>query len=73
MLWIVRNQSERLAFDADLIAQLSESFERLDNEQKELAWVEAAVAGVAGFLEVYRDFGRGIARSVLANRPKRRS
>jgi uncharacterized protein (TIGR02680 family) len=52
--------------DADLIAQLSESFERLDNEQKELARVEAAVAGVAGFLEVYRDYGRGVARARAA-------
>jgi uncharacterized protein (TIGR02680 family) len=52
--------------NADLIAQLSESFERLDNEQKELARVEAAVTGVAGFLEVYRDYGRGIARACAA-------
>ncbi|HYU35211.1 MAG TPA: TIGR02680 family protein [Thermoanaerobaculia bacterium] len=49
--------------DTDLIGQLSESFERLDNEQKELARVEAAVAGVAAFLETYREYGRGIARA----------
>lgn len=48
--------------DGDLIGQLSEGFERLDNDQKELARVEAAEGQVRSFLEVYRDYGRGIAR-----------
>ncbi|HSS48772.1 MAG TPA: TIGR02680 family protein, partial [Thermoanaerobaculia bacterium] len=52
--------------DGNLIAQLSESFERLDNEQKELVRVEAAVTGVAGFLEIYREYGRGVARARAA-------
>lgn len=48
--------------DADLIGQLSEGFERLDRDQKELARVEAAEVEVRSFLDVYRDYGRGIAR-----------
>lgn len=52
--------------DSDLIGQLSEGFERLDNEQKELARVEAAAAGVTSFLEIYREYGRGIARGRAA-------
>lgn len=49
--------------DSFLIGQLSESFERLDNDQKELARVEAAAAGVAAFLDLYREYGRGVARA----------
>ena len=49
--------------DSFLIGQLSESFERLDNDQKELARVEAAAAGVASFLDLYREYGRGVARA----------
>ncbi|MES1243505.1 MAG: TIGR02680 family protein [Acidobacteriota bacterium] len=52
--------------DPFLIGQLSESFERLDNDQKELARVESAAAGVASFLDLYRDYGRGMARSRAA-------
>ncbi|HKV06775.1 MAG TPA: hypothetical protein VJ725_01470, partial [Thermoanaerobaculia bacterium] len=52
--------------DSDLIGQLSEGFERLDNEQKELARVEAATAGVASFLEIYREYGQGVARGRAA-------
>jgi len=52
--------------DADLIGQLSEGFERLDRDQKELARVEAAEAEVRSFLDVYRDYGRGIARERAA-------
>ncbi|HSK75260.1 MAG TPA: TIGR02680 family protein [Thermoanaerobaculia bacterium] len=52
--------------DTDLIGQLSEGFERLDNEQKELARVEAAAAGVTSFLEIYREYGRGVARGRAA-------
>ena len=53
--------------DADLIGQLSEGFERLDRDQKELARVEAAEAEVRSFLDVYRDYGRGIARERAAD------
>lgn len=49
--------------DSFLIGQLSESFERLDNDQKELARVETAAAGVASFLDLYREYGRGAARA----------
>jgi uncharacterized protein (TIGR02680 family) len=49
--------------DSFLIGQLSESFERLDNDQKELARVEAAAGGVASFLDLYREYGRGVARA----------
>ena len=52
--------------DPFLIGQLSESFERLDNDQKELVRVEAAVASVASFLDVYREYGRGAARGRAA-------
>jgi len=48
--------------DADLIGQLSEGFQQLDKDQKELMRVEAAEAEVRSFLDVYRDYGRGIAR-----------
>lgn len=49
--------------DSFLIGQLSESFERLDNDQKELVRVEAAATGVASFLGLYREYGRGVARA----------
>ncbi|HEX6861481.1 MAG TPA: TIGR02680 family protein, partial [Thermoanaerobaculia bacterium] len=49
--------------DSFLIGQLSESFERLDNDQKELVRVEAAATGVASFLDLYREYGRGAARA----------
>jgi uncharacterized protein (TIGR02680 family) len=55
------------SLDPDLIGQLSEIFERLDNEQKELGRVEAAVASVASFLEVYREYVRGMARARSAD------
>jgi uncharacterized protein (TIGR02680 family) len=48
--------------DPFLIGQLSESFERLDNDQKELARVESAAASVGSFVDLYRDYGRGMAR-----------
>lgn len=52
--------------DANLIGQLSEGFERLDNDHKELVRTEAAVREVAAFLDLYREYGRGIARSRAA-------
>jgi len=52
--------------DGDLVAQLSEGFERLDNDQKELQRVEAAEDRVRSFLDVYRDYGRGVARERAA-------
>lgn len=52
--------------DPFLIGQLSEAFERLDNDQKELARVESAAASVASFLDLYRDYGRGVARGRAA-------
>jgi hypothetical protein len=52
--------------DPFLIGQLSESFERLDNDQKELARVESAAASVASFLDLYREYGQGMARSRAA-------
>jgi uncharacterized protein (TIGR02680 family) len=52
--------------DPNLIGQLSEGFERLDNDQKELARAEAATVGVAAFLDLYREYGRGMARGRAA-------
>jgi uncharacterized protein (TIGR02680 family) len=52
--------------DADLIGQLSEGFERLDNDHKELVRTDAAVKDVTSFLDLYRDYGRGIARGRAA-------
>jgi uncharacterized protein (TIGR02680 family) len=52
--------------DPFLIGQLSESFERLDNDQKELARVESAAVGVASFLDLYKEYGKGMARSRAA-------
>jgi uncharacterized protein DUF2397 len=43
-----------------------ESFERLDNDQKELARTEAAAASVSSFVALYREYGRGIARGRAA-------
>src|SRR6185436_14156822 len=52
--------------DPFLIGQLSEAFERLDNDQKELARVESAAASVAAFLDLYREYGQGMARGRAA-------
>ncbi|HEV7515437.1 MAG TPA: TIGR02680 family protein, partial [Thermoanaerobaculia bacterium] len=52
--------------DADLIGQLSETFERLDQDQRELARVESAAREVEAFLGVYRDYARGAARGRAA-------
>ncbi len=52
--------------DPFLIGQLSDSFERLDRDQKELSRVESAASAVASFLDLYRDYGRGIARGRAA-------
>lgn len=52
--------------DPDLIGQLSESFERLDKDQSELVRTEAAAASVASFLELYQEYGRGVARGRAA-------
>ncbi len=52
--------------DSDLIGQLSEGFERLDNDHRELVRTEAAVKEVAVFLDLYREYGRGIARGRAA-------
>jgi uncharacterized protein (TIGR02680 family) len=52
--------------DPFLIGQLSEAFERLDNDQKELARVESAAASVASFLVLYREYGQGMARGRAA-------
>jgi uncharacterized protein (TIGR02680 family) len=52
--------------DPFLIGQLSEAFERLDNDQKELARVESAAASVAAFLDLYREYGQGLARGRAA-------
>jgi uncharacterized protein (TIGR02680 family) len=52
--------------DADLIGQLSEGFERLDNDQKELVRAQAASASVEQFLDLYREYARGMARGRAA-------
>lgn len=52
--------------DPFLIGQLSESFERLDNDQKELARAETAAGLVASFLDLYKEYGRGMARGRAA-------
>lgn len=52
--------------DAGLIDQLSDSFERLDQDQRELARVEAAAREVESFLSLYRDYSRGAARARAA-------
>lgn len=52
--------------DAALIDQLSDSFERLDQGQRELAQVEAAARELEGFLTLYRDYSRGAARARAA-------
>jgi uncharacterized protein (TIGR02680 family) len=52
--------------DSDLIGQLSEGFERLDNDQRELARVEEAAKSAASFLDLYREYARGMARGRAA-------
>lgn len=52
--------------DPDLVSQLAEGFERLDDDQRELDRLLDASREVEGFLEVYRQFVRGIARQRAA-------
>ncbi|MEE8524307.1 MAG: TIGR02680 family protein [Thermoanaerobaculia bacterium] len=52
--------------DEDLVGRLSEVFERLAHEEKEIARLRQATAGVETFLGVYRDYCRGVARSRAA-------
>ncbi|MGD2115397.1 MAG: TIGR02680 family protein, partial [Acidobacteriota bacterium] len=52
--------------DADLIGQLSEGFERLEEDERALAGVEAAARQLEEFLGVYRTYARGVARGRAA-------
>lgn len=52
--------------DPELVAQLSEGFERLEHDQEELRRVEAAHAAVSSFLGVYREYAGGVARGRAA-------
>ncbi|MFP3940079.1 MAG: TIGR02680 family protein, partial [Thermoanaerobaculia bacterium] len=52
--------------EADLVTQLSEGFERLEGDARELARVEAAAREVEGFLGVYRTYAQGVARGRAA-------
>ncbi len=52
--------------DSDLVAELSEGFERLEEDERELVRVEAAGRQVESFIEVYRSYGRGVARARAA-------
>lgn len=53
--------------DADLVGEVSESFERLEQDQSELARIAASVESVAGFLEIYREYARGVTRDRAAD------
>ena len=44
----------------DLIGRLSKTYERLDLEVREIDRLQRAAGAVEGFLEVYRDYCRGI-------------
>ncbi len=46
--------------DEDLIGRLSKTYERLDLEVREIDRLQRAAGAVEGFLEVYRDYCRGI-------------
>ena len=48
--------------DRDRIGELSEGFERLEKDQQDLARAQAAAQGVGAFLQLYRDFARGLGR-----------
>lgn len=52
--------------DTGLIGQLSESFERLEEDQRELTRVDARVGLLERFLEVYREYARGAVRARAA-------
>lgn len=52
--------------DADLIGQLSEGFERLEEDERALGGVETAVRQLEGFLGIYRLYARGVARGRAA-------
>lgn len=52
--------------DADLIQLISENYERLEHDQAELSRIEGAVRAVEGFLGVYAEYARGIARARAA-------
>jgi uncharacterized protein (TIGR02680 family) len=48
--------------DPELIAQLSQGFERLEHDQEELRRVQAAHRAVESFLATYREYAAGAAR-----------